>query len=193
MERRVSKMHEMRNIEEDGKIYIEGYFAVYNEEYRIFSDWVEKIAPGAFDDALRSGADIKVLWNHNPDIVLGSTAAGTAKLSSDSKGLFGRVEINENDTDAMNGRSRILRGDVSGCSFGFDIQKFSEEIDEDGTYRTTIECVSPLYEVSPCTFPAYEATSVSARSRKQIDDFKNKRTDIWKKQMLEKMKGEGNA
>lgn len=134
----------------------------------------ETIAPGAFDRALRSGRDVKVLWNHDTNIVLGSTENRTAELREDARGLFGGVEINENDQDAKNVYARVDRRDVTGCSFGFEISRMEESWDEDGTYRTRIMEVFPLYEVSPCTFPAYTQTSVTARAKETLEAAKKK-------------------
>lgn len=177
---------------ENGNPVIEGYFAKYNQPYFVCSGWIEIIAPGAFDQVLRSGADVKVIWNHNADIVLGSTAAGTAELRSDDIGLWGRVEINPKDTEAMNCYERIKRGDVDGCSFGFDIKSFEEVYEDDGTYRTTITEVNPLYEVSPCTFPAYESTEIHARNKASYESavkrFKQNSFDSWKQRVFAKLK-----
>lgn len=194
MERRMFKISGMQKREtEDGKLLLEGYFAKFNEPYNVFDDWVETISPGAFKRALEEGRDVKVLWNHDTNIPLGSTGANTAMLKEDGIGLFGSVEINRNDTDAMNAYARVLRGDVTGCSFGFDIGEMTEEIDDEGIYRTTIKEALPLYEVSPCTFPAYKSTEIVARNREQVKEFKKKRADIWKSRMKKKLKGEQNA
>lgn len=193
METRMIKISEMKKREaEDGKIYLEGYFAKFNEPYYVFEDWVETISPRAFKNALDEKRDIKVLWNHDTNIPLGSTAAGTAVLKEDDIGLYGSVEINKNDTDAMNAYARVIRGDVSGCSFGFDIKEMAEEI-TDGIYRTTIKEVGPLYEVSPCTFPAYESTEIHARSKERMKELRKKKNSEWKEQMRKKLKGEQNA
>lgn len=191
MDYRMIEMSGMKKREaDDGKIYLEGYFARFDEPYWVFPGWVEMIRKGAFKNYLESGKDVKVLWNHNPDIVLGSTAAGTASLTEDDEGLYGTVEINRSDTDAMNAYARVLRGDVSGCSFGFDIKEFDERIDDDGIYHTELIEIEPLYEVSPCTFPAYETTNIDARSRERMDSFRKRKLDRWKEEMRKKLKGE---
>ena len=88
---------------------------------------VETIERGAFARYLASGEDVKVLWNHDSNIVLGATGNGTASLREDEVGLFGSVEINENDQEAVNAYARVARGDVDGCSFGFDIARQEED------------------------------------------------------------------
>ena len=118
MERRVIKTEPFQTREENGKRYLDGYYSVFNREYEVYPGWVETIAPGAFSRTLREGKDVKVLWNHNTDIVLGSTENRTAVLSEDEIGLHGPVEINEQDQDAKNGYASVARGEVRGCSLG---------------------------------------------------------------------------
>ena len=121
MQHRTLKMQSMQTRERDGGRYLEGHFAVFDREYQVFSNWVETIAPGAFSRTLANGGDIKALWNHNSDIVLGSTSAGTATYREDDSGLWGSILVNEQDQDAVNAHARVSRGDVDGCSIGFDI------------------------------------------------------------------------
>lgn len=197
MEQRILKMKNAKVREADGKKYLEGYFAVFNEPYEVFPGWIETISPGAFSRYLESGKDTKVLWNHNPDIVLGSTGNGTAQLREDTVGLFGSVEINALDQDAVNAYARVERGDVDGCSFGFDIAREDDWWDDDGVWHTKIMEVDPLYEVSPCTFPAYASTSISARNKDKLAGAKSrsakekeKAFSAWKEKVLSKVKGE---
>ena len=161
---------------------------MFDQEYRVCWNWVETIAPGAFTKWLTEKRDTKVLWNHNPDIVLGSTANQTAELREDGTGLWGRVLINEKDQDAVNAHARVERRDVTGCSFGFNISKMEESWDEAGTYRTRILEVE-LYEVSPCVFPAYGGTDIHARSAGDADAAKIY-NDKWRERMLARLKGD---
>lgn len=185
MEHRSMLMQDMKTREEGDELFLEGYFVVYNSPYELWPGATESVAPGAFSESL--GGDVRALFNHNPDIVLGRTTNGTLELKDDARGLYGRVRINRNDTDAMNAYQRIARGDITGCSFGFDVEKQSEEFQDDGTIHWTLEKISPLYEVSPCTFPAYEATSISARKR-DFEDAKRRRADAWKKRTMERLR-----
>ena len=169
----------------DGEdLTIEGYFAVFNDVYEMFEGATESIAPGAFSNTLAD--DIRALVNHDTTLVLGRTAAHTLELVQDERGLFGRIRINPKDTDAMNLYERVKRGDVSQCSIGFDI--LSEETDyrEDGSVHWTIREVK-LYEVTCCTFPAYESTSIAARER-DFEAAKAKQTEAWRAKMLTKIK-----
>ncbi len=172
--------------DDNGALAIEGYFAVFNSNYDIAPGLSESIAPGAFDNTL--SGDIRALINHDTTLVLGRTKANTLQLRTDNHGLWGHIDINPNDTDAMNLYNRVQRGDVDQCSFGFDI--ISEETDfrEDGSIHWTIKEVE-LYEVSPCTFPAYEETNIAART-KERDELIRRKNEAWKQSMLKKLKGE---
>lgn len=171
---------------EDGEeLRIEGYFAIFNSNYEMFADASESIAPGAFTNALND--DIRALINHDTTLVLGRNTAGTLQLREDDKGLWGSIIINPKDSDALNIYARVQRGDVSQCSFGFDILDEETEFQDDGSVHWTIKAVK-LYEVSICTFPAYEATSVDARM-KDFEALKKRRNEAWRVKMLEKLKG----
>ena len=172
---------------EDGEdLKIEGYFAVFNSNYEMAPGISESIAPGAFQNSLAN--DVRALTNHDTTLVLGRTKADTLELREDSRGLFGSIKINPNDQDAMNLYERVKRGDVDQCSFGFDIVSEDTEYREDGSVHWTITDLI-LYEVSCCTFPAYEETSISARSA-QADEIKKRHSQAWKERMLNKLKGE---
>lgn len=200
MEQRIMKMKNAKIREEGGKRHLEGYFSVFGEPYQVWDGWIETIERGAFARYLSSGQDVKVLWNHDSNIVLGSTGNGTASLREDETGLFGSVEINENDSEAVSAYARVARGDVDGCSFGFDIARQEEWWDDDGVYHTKITEVDPLYEVSPCTFPAYKATSISARAKDSLEDAKKRyeaaqeqKKHDWRESMRTRLKGENNG
>ena len=186
MEHRYIPMEKMETREDGEDLYIEGYFAVFNSIYELWPGATESIAPGAFDESVSD--DVRALYNHNTDIVLGRTSAGTMEIKQDSHGLWGRVRLNRNDTDAMNAYARIARGDITGCSFGFDIASQEADYRDDGTVHWTITKVSPLYEISPCTFPAYQETVVSARKH-DLEEIKRKRTEAWKHKALERLHG----
>lgn len=179
--RMVSTTFTVREEGEQSAPIIEGYFAVFGDVYEIAPGMSESIAPGAF--ARSMSGDIRALINHDTTLVLGRTKAHTLELREDSHGLWGRITINPNDVDAMSLYERVKRGDVDGCSFGFDIVREDAEFREDGSIHWTIQDVD-LYEVSCCTFPAYEATNVEARTADR-ERVLQKRTEEWK----EKQKG----
>ena len=165
---------------EDGDApHISGYFAVFNSNYEIAPGMSESIAPGAFSRTL--SGDIRALINHDTTLVLGRTKAGTLELREDARGLWGDVTINPKDGDAMNLFERVKRGDVDQCSFGFNIVSEETDFRDDGSIHWTITEVN-LFEVSACTFPAYEATSISAREA-QRDAIKARELDAWKTRM----------
>ena len=176
-ERQLRAVNTQFEVREDGEApHISGYFAVFDSVYDIAPGMSESIARGAFDNTL--SGDIRALTNHDTRLVLGRTAAGTLTLREDEHGLWGDVTVNPNDSDAMNTWARIQRGDVSQCSIGFEIVKEETEFREDGSVHWEIQEVR-LFEVSVCTFPAYEETNVSARTR-QRDDLKARKLQAWK-------------
>lgn len=188
MDRRtmVCRPTQYRAAEENGELYIEGYFAVFNSVYELWPGATESIAPGAFAGAL--GGDVRALTNHDTTLVLGRTKAGTLELREDGHGLWGRVRINREDSDAMNLYHRVQRGDVDQCSFGFDIGKEETTVNDDGSVHWTILEISVLYEVTVATFPAYEETAVSARSD-QAEQIKRRAFQAWKETMKNRLKG----
>lgn len=192
-DRNMNDLRQVRSIDttfqtrEDGDdLIIEGYFAVFNSNYDIDKGMSESIKPGAFASSM--GKDIRALVNHDTTLVLGRTSAHTLELNEDEHGLFGRVRINRKDTDAMNCYERVKRGDVTGCSFGFFIIAEETEIRDDGSIHWTITDLD-LFEVSACTFPAYQATNISARS-KERDDLRRRELDAWKAKMTSRLKGD---
>lgn len=170
---------------EDGEApSIEGYFAVFNSDYDLGMGMSESIAPGAFTNTLAD--DIRALVNHDTTLVLGRTSAHTLEVRQDERGLWGKIQINPKDQDAMNLYARVKRGDVSQCSIGFDI------LDEETEYRGndvhwTIKDVK-LYEVTCCTFPAYQETAISARSADR-EELEKRKAEAWRESMKKKLKG----
>lgn len=175
---------EVREASDSEAFEISGYFAVFNEQTELFEKAYELIEPQAFDDTL--GDDIRALINHDTTLVIGRTAASTLELKVDNKGLFGTIRINPDDTDALNLYARVKRKDVSQCSIGFDILEESTEENSDGSVLWRIKKIK-LYEVSVCTFPAYESTEVSVR-KKELKEFRGKRLQTLKTKMKERLK-----
>ena len=175
---------EFKTREENGEKHITGYFAVFNSNYEIAPGMTESVAPGAFQNTL--AGDIRALINHDTTLVLGRTKAHTLELREDEHGLWGKVTINPNDGDAMNLYERVKRGDVDGCSFGFNPTEEETEFLENGDVHWTIKAVE-LFEVSACTFPAYEATNISARSA-EAEDLRKRRHEAWQEKMKEMLK-----
>lgn len=189
MEQRYLKMHEIatRTDESSNELIVEGYFSVFDEIYQVWDGATESIRAGAFTESING--DVRALYNHNTDVILGRTTAGTLELRQDDKGLFGRIKLNPKDTEAVNVYERIARGDITGCSFGFDIEKEERTVTDNGDVHFEIVKVNPLYEVSPCVFPAYEATRIEARG-KDIETMKKRELEAWKLRMTHRLKGE---
>jgi HK97 family phage prohead protease len=145
---------------------LSGYAAVFNSASSPLP-FIERIAPGAFKRSLSSRNDIKLLWNHDSSVVLGSTRAGTLRLYEDEKGL--RVEADLPSTTAgLDARISIQRGDVTGFSFGFTVPANGDRWNAEGTERTLTSV--RLLEVSTgVAFPAYPETNGTATVRSLED------------------------
>ena len=145
---------------------ITGYAAVFyrgdpQSEFRLGPNLVERIAPHAFDEAIRSGEDVVALLNHNPDKLLGRRSAGTLKLAVDERGL--RYEVPEAETSVYRDVAAMQqRGDLVGSSFAFLVEDETYSRD-DGVDVRTINSVT-LLDVGPVTYPAYTATADSRAS-----------------------------
>lgn len=164
VERRFFKGAELRATGDgDGPKKLEGYAAVFDVRSENLGGFREVIAPGAFTKAVAED-DVRALWNHDSNHVLGRTKSGTLKLSEDDHGL--KMEVEPPDTQVA--RDLIVsveRGDVDQQSFAFSVRAGGEQWheDEEGVVIRTITDAK-LYDVSPVTYPAYTQTDVSARS-----------------------------
>ena len=172
MERRTFDIAELRAEDSgEGKMpVIRGHAAVFNqpsEEMGGFMRFREQIAPGTFKDSIKND-DIRALFNHDPNFVLGRNKAKTMKLREDDTGLA--VEITPPETNwARDLVESIRRGDISQMSFGFDVQDDSWDFKRgaDEPALRTLRKVK-LYDVSPVTYPAYPQTDVNCRSLDSI-------------------------
>ena len=150
-----------RDDEAPEEMIIEGYFALYENETELFKNSFEIITKGAFDKTLNN--DIRGLWNHNTQYVLGRNKSGSIELRTDDKGLYGLIRLPDTQY-ARDLYELVKRGDVDQCSFGFNI--LEEELEElaSGGYRWRINEID-LHEISVVTFPAYENTSRSSKNK----------------------------
>lgn len=176
VERRFNKGGEVRAIvATDGPPLpqITGYAAVFNEEFVIYEDEdfrvVETILPNAFTQVMAD--DVRCLFNHNANKVLGRTTNGTLALMQDDKGL---AFNNAMDSETPTGREVyqfVKRQDVTGCSFAFIVaeDEWTDGVEINGqlNFKRTIKRMKQLFDVGPVTYPAYEQTSVDARLLEQ--------------------------
>jgi HK97 family phage prohead protease len=153
--------------EPDGPKKIVGYAARFNELSEVLSDFREKIEPGAFSEALK-GSDVRGLFNHDPNHVLGRESAGTLELREDEKGLW--YELLPPDTQwARDLLVSIERGDIKESSFAFTMEGGKDEWDDSVKPSIrTIKRIGALYDVSPVTFPAYPTASSGVRSAEEV-------------------------
>lgn len=173
---------EFRAEEREDKLFLEGYFIRYNEETELYAGVYEEVAPGAVLKSLANN-DIRCLFNHDSGVVLGRAGNKTLELKSDDKGLYGKVEINRNDPEAMAVYARIQRGDINACSFGFVPTKQDYENRSDGSVKFVVREME-LFEVSAVTFPAYPQTEIAAR-QKDIEAIKKEKFNTRKRKLKE--------
>lgn len=168
---------EVRAEGDDDELLLVGYGATFDEPFRIggfFSEWDEEVAAGAFTDAIKAGADVRSMRNHDTSFLLGRTTNGTLRLSEDDHGLKYEVDINPDDPAAMGTYAQVKRGDIDGSSIWFRVeeQKWQYPNDDNGLEvpKRTILKVNPLYETGPVVFPANTSADVSARSAGPLVD-----------------------
>ena len=169
---------EMRVKADEGEAEkIIGYASKFNNLSEEMWGFREQIAPGAFTEALKK-SDVRALFNHDPNYVLGRQSAGTLQLKEDDVGLF--YEIIPPDTNwARDIVSSIKRGDIKESSFAFSMSGGVEEWDDSASPAIrTIRSVGELYDISPVTYPAYPSATSGVRSLEDIyKEHKNERTE----------------
>ncbi|MEX1040194.1 MAG: HK97 family phage prohead protease [Pirellulaceae bacterium] len=190
MERR----HNNTEVRTDDK-KITGYASVFYDgtkasEFQLWKGAVERIDPDAFNRAIKEKHDVRALYNHDPDNLLGRLSSNTLNLSVDNKGLRYEIEYDEHDSDHQRVRSKIQRGDLTGSSFAFRVtgEKWEEENDQEVRTITDLD----LIDVGPVTFPAYESSTTGVRhaseARSSYDKWQNKLATERRLQKLEQMK-----
>ena len=165
IERRTFELDDIEIRSEDGeKPKMKGHAAIFNKLSEDLGGFREQITPGAFARTIKS-ADIRALFNHDPNYVLGRNKSGTLVLEEDEKGLA--IEIDPPDTSyARDLMVSIERGDITQMSFAFMVhgKKGEEWINEEGKASIRILKDVDLFDVSPVTYPAYPQTDVKVRS-----------------------------
>lgn len=151
--------------DDDGERRIAGYAAVFNQLSENLGGFREQIQPGAFDSVM--GDDVRALFNHRAELILGRTTADTLQLETDGTGLHYRID----PPDTQYARDLLLsieRKDITQSSFAFRVEDDSWDEDDDGRLIRTIKKFRRLYDISPVTYPAYPDTTVAVRS---MDDY----------------------
>lgn len=136
----------------------------YAARFNVVADlgwFTEEIAPGAFADSISRPDDVRALFNHDSNFVLGRNKAGTLALSEDEKGLLSKIT----PPDTTLGRDLIIsveRGDINQMSFGFYVEEEEAQFKNDEKTHFIIK-KARLFDVSIVTFPAYEETEVDVQ------------------------------
>lgn len=164
-----------RNATEAESSVISGYAAVFNSPTNIGDFFTETIAPGAFSRAIAENGDIRALFNHDWNNVLGRTKSGTLRLEEDERGLKFEVEL-PNTSVARDLAESMRRGDINQCSFGFFATEETWDYSMEPATRTIHEV--ELYEVSVVSVPAYDDTEASVRSKELGQEVEKRRKMI---------------
>lgn len=156
---------------ENGKPMIEGHAAVFDSWSEMLGGifpFREIVRKGAFNESIGRD-DIRALFNHDPNYVLGRNRAGTLELVEDEVGL--RVRISPPDTSwAKDLQTSIRRGDITQMSIGFMVEE-DDWSTENGVDTRELRKVK-LFDVSPVTYPAYTSTDVGVRAMQSYDGYK---------------------
>jgi HK97 family phage prohead protease len=154
--------------EKPNETTLRGHAAVFNSLSDDLGGFRELIAPGFFRASLRKQPDVRLLFNHDPNYVMGRTASGTLELREDNRGLhvFARVDKTIGWVNDL--RTSMQRGDVDQMSFAFTVREGGDDwavTDDESIVRTLLpDGAEQLFDVSVVTYPAYKATEVSMRS-----------------------------
>lgn len=158
---------------ESGKMIIEGYAAVYDQEALIGDEdfgFYERIEKGAFDGA--NMKDVPLKYNHSDNVpILARTRNKSLELKTDDKGLFIRAELLDTQ-DNIDMYKRIQAGLIDKMSFAFTVKADGQEWEKGKIPKRTIKKFDRLFDVSVVDVPAYDGTSIYARSLEMCETFK---------------------
>ena len=157
----------------DQPTWIIGYGSVFNSRSEPLWGFREIIKPGAFDDVLTN--DVRGLFNHDPNFILGRSTAGTLSLSVDERGLQYNILAPDTQTIRDLVIAPMMRGDISQSSFAFQVARDGDDWyeDDEGIVIREISKFSRLYDVSPVTYPAYQDADSGVRSMKAWQEARN--------------------
>ncbi|WP_010583733.1 HK97 family phage prohead protease [Schlesneria paludicola] len=153
-----------------GKRVICGYAAKWYQprdpgsEYFLFDKCVERIAPTAFDRAIREKHNVVCRFNHKAEYEIGSTKAGTCRIKADDVGLFYEADI-PNVTNPSDLVHKIESGQVRGSSFQFLTGPRGAvwQTEGDKQVRMLVD-LQRLIDVSPVEKSAYVSTTTGIRN-----------------------------
>lgn len=178
---------------DDGAPKFRGHAAVFNRRAWIgpkrFGFW-EQVAPKAFERSIGE-ADVRFLYNHDPDALLATTASKTLRLSEDGRGLFTDADLDPDDVDAQRVIPKLRSKKLRHMSFAFETVRDAWEVLEDGTELRTLQELK-LYDVSVVTFPAYDDTDAALRSHAFTVMCRNAGIDAVKERSIIRQIAEGN-
>ncbi len=167
----------------DGKKVIAGYGAVFYDqndegtEYELYPGLSERVMPGCFDRCVREQQDVRGLFNHEPDNLLGRTSSGTMRLSIDRRGIRYEIDYDPNDPDHQRVKAKMDRGDLTGSSFSFRIVKQvftyndSQGGSDDEDDIRELQDVDVL-DMGPVSFPAYQSTTTGVRAEGDLAEVR---------------------
>jgi HK97 family phage prohead protease len=143
---------------------LEGHAAVFNSRSGDLGGFVEVIQEGAFTDAIETGQDVRMLVGHDPDKIVARTKSGTLSLSEDDIGLHIRGDVAKTSVgnDLL---VSVNRGDIDQMSFAFSVADDGVRWDFDREPAVRYITKADLFDVSPVTYPAYDATDISVAKR----------------------------
>ena len=142
---------------------LHGHAAIFNSEADL-GGFVEVIRNGAFRTTLESGSNVRALYHHESSALLGTTRGRTLRLAEDGKGLAFELDL----PDTSHGKDLAIlvdRGDVAGCSFGFQVREGGDRWEQRGGQVVRELLDVNLLEITLTSDPAYADTTVALRSR----------------------------
>ena len=181
--------------EPESSVYIKGYAALTDVPTVLYESEMESyeevISKGAFDDVLEN--DVRCLFNHDSNQILGRSTSGTLTYGVDESGLYYECMLDTSIMSHSDLYKSITRGDISQSSFAFKVKEdkveiYNNEETEKEVCKRTILKFQELYDVSPVTFPAYADTSVMGRSVQNV----KAEIEAAKKEAEDKQKADDN-
>lgn len=157
---------EVESRAQGSNIYVEGYASVFESRSGNLGGFVEKVRNTAFNKTVKE-ADVRALWNHDPQYVLGRTSAKTLDVSVDNNGLYYRALL-PNTSYGKDLAELLERRDVRESSFTFFKVQDEWDLTEDGYPQRSLVEVG-LIDVAPVTFPAYEDATSGVARRAALD------------------------